>query len=131
MIVSLASLETIAAASAGSEDVTEAQKIIREQTQKFLSGCIAKENSASEKGHTNDDVVLNDAYRKLVLDFLSGFDKLETEHLRHLDWLNPVLLTWCTRSKSEALQKGVHDLLEKTSPASAKPEANSETEPNS
>ena len=128
MIVSLASLESIAAATSGSEEVAEAQKVIREQTQKFLSGLIAKENVASEKGHTNDEVVLNDGYRKLVLEFLSSFDKIETTDLRHLEWLNPVLLTWCTRSKSEAIQKGVHDLLEKTSPASAKPEAKSELE---
>ena len=134
MIVSLSSLESIAAAkpesgAAESGNAAEAQKVIREQSQKFLSGCIAKENAATEKGHSDDDVVLNEAYRKLVLDFLSSFDKMETTHLRHLDWLNPVLLTWCTRSKFEPIQKGVHDLLEKTSPASAEPKPEPEPEP--
>lgn len=119
MIVSLASLDSIAVTPPDSDaGVAEAQKAIREQTQKFLSGCIAKETTASEKGHSPDDVALSEAYRKLVLEFLSGFGKMDTDHLHHLDWLNPVLLSWCTRSKFEPIQKGVHDLLQKTSPAS-------------
>lgn len=129
MILALASMESIAIApsssdGAASSSVVEAQKVIREQTQKFLAACIAKETAASQKGHTAEDAVLNEASRKLVLAFLSGFDRMETDHLHHLDWLNPVLLSWCTRSKHEPIQKSVHDLLEKTSPASAvKPES--------
>jgi len=123
MIVALASMDSIALTPSSSDTeattrVAEAQKVVREQTQKFLAACIAKETAASQKGYSQDDVVLYEASRKLVLDFLSSFDQMDTNHLHNLEWLNPVLLSWCTRSKYEPIQKAVHDLLEKTSPAS-------------
>ena len=133
MIASLAAMESIATGQPGldqteSNDVAEGQKVIREQAQKLLSAFIAKEAAALDKGHSSDDVVVYEAYRRLVLDFLSSFESMGSTHLRHLDWLNPVLLSWCTRSKFEPIQKAVHDLLEKTSPASPKTSA-PETEP--
>jgi hypothetical protein len=121
LVVSLASIRSIAVSPPESDIAAEAQKVIREQTQKFLSGCIAKESAASEKGHTPDDAKLNEAYRNLVVDFLSGFDKMDTEYLHHFEWLNPTFLSWCTRSNYAPIQKGCHDLLEKTSPASTVP----------
>lgn len=124
MIIALVSMDSIAQTSSSTDTetatlVAEAQKVVREQTQKFLAACIAKETAVSLKGHSQDDVVLYEASRKLVLNFLSSFDEMDTNRLRNLEWLNPVLLSWCTRSKYEPIQKAVHDLLEKTSPAGA------------
>ena len=130
LITSLASMECVAItppdSDEGADRVAEAQKVVKEQTQKLLSACIAKEAAGMQKGCSSEDAVLGNASSKLILWFLEGFDNMEPSHLRHLDWLNPVLLTWCTRSKDESIQKSVHDLLEKTSPASPARASNEE-----
>ncbi|CAB9499510.1 inhibited guanine nucleotide-exchange protein 1 [Seminavis robusta] len=122
IILSLAPTQSVAYTPAPSDPtasiVAEAQKVVKEQTQKLLSAFIAKENTASQKGASPDDTVLYEVSRDLVLEFLSGFGKMDSAILHHLDWLNPVLLSWCTRSKHKPIQQAVHDLLENTSPAS-------------
>lgn len=101
----------------GYNPVAEAQKVVKEQTQKLLSVCIAKEAAGLQKGCSHEDREVGNASTALVLSFLAGFDKMDADHLTYLDWLNPVLLSWCTRSQNESIQKGVKALLEKTSPA--------------
>ena len=98
--------------------VAESQKVVKEQTQKVLAAFITKESVALKKGASKEDVVLYEALRDMVLACLSDFGKTDTRILPHLDWLNPIFLSWCTRSKSKSIQTAVHDLLEKTSPAS-------------
>ena len=102
----------------GYNPVAEAQKVVKEQTQKLLSVCIAKEAAGLQKGCTREDLEIGKASTALVLSFLAGFDSMDADHLSYLDWLNPVLLSWCTRSQNQSIQKGVQQLLEKTSPAS-------------
>lgn len=130
LITLLAKMDSVAKAPSDSDEacpVAEAQKVVKEQTQKLLSACVSKESAGLQKGCSNEDRELGKASTTLVLAFLSGFDSLNVEHLHHLDWLNPVLLSWCTRSKTESIQKAVHDLLEKTSPASpVKPQKSGE-----
>ena len=116
----------------GYNPVAEAQKVVKEQTHKLLSVCIAKEAAGLQKGCTREDREVGKASTALVLSFLASFDSMDSDHLSYLDWLNPVLLSWCTRSQNESIQKGVKALLEKTSPASpVKPSnvENGETEP--
>jgi hypothetical protein len=121
-ILSLATMESVAITPPGSDEsailVAESQKVVKEQTQKLLAAFVAKEAAAFQKGASNDDVALYEASRDMIQEFLSDFGKADNSILPYLDWLNPVLLTWCTRSKSKPIQTAVHDLLEKTSPAS-------------
>jgi len=122
LIISLAAMDSVAItlpdSDSGAASVAEAQKVVKEQTQKLLSACIAKEAAGLQKGCSPEESVLGKSSVALIMAFLSGFASMERSHLRHLEWLNSTLLTWCTRSKTESIQKSVHDLLEITSPAS-------------
>jgi hypothetical protein len=121
-ILSLATMESVAItppdSDASASLVAESQKVVKEQTQKLLAAFVAKEAAALQKGANSEDVALYEASRDMVLELLSDFSKADNTILPYLDWLNPSLLTWCTRSKSRPIQTAVHDLLEKTSPAS-------------
>ena len=103
---------------AAASRVAASQNIVKDQTQKLLSSFLAKEELGLKKGSSETDRDLYNMSKDLVLTFLSDLDSMERDHLHHLAWLNPTLLTWCTRSKDQAIQKAMHDLLEKTSPAS-------------
>ena len=131
MITLLAKKDTVAkdrmSYADGYNPVAEAQKVVKEQTHKLLSVCIAKEVAGLQKGCTREDREVGKASTALVLSFLAGFDSIDSDHLSYLDWLNPVLLSWCTRSQNESIQKGVKALLEKTSPASPVKPSNDES----
>jgi len=125
LIVLLVGMKSVATERDAS---SESQKVVKEQTQKLLSWCVAKETEGLQKDCSKSDKVLGEASSALVLSFLANFDCMSVDRLHELEWLNPVLLSWCTRSKSESIQKAIHDLLEKTSPASPKAAARTSEE---
>lgn len=122
LILQLVSMKEVAYTpkenDAAASRVAASQAVVKEQTQNFLASFLGREEVALKKGSSGVDKDLYDFSKSLVLLFLSGLESMESKILHHLAWLNPTLLTWCTRSKDQAVQKAVHDLLEKTSPAS-------------
>lgn len=123
LILQLVSMKDVAVTpaenDAAASRVDVSQSLVKEQTEKLLSSFLLREQAAMKKGCSETDKALHEFSKTLVLDLLSGLDSMDKEHLRHLAWLNPSLLTWCTRSKEKSIQKAVHDLLEKTSPAAS------------
>jgi hypothetical protein len=101
------------------------QHLVIDETQRLLATLLRREHKATEYYHTENDEALHVRIATLVKELLSGYNKMDSEHLRDMAWINPVLLESCIQSKNEEIRLSVQKLVKKisaSSPAAKKAE---------
>lgn len=115
----------VATAAADSESESNnflsAQHCIVDETKRLLDGFLNAEKKASEYRHTTLDELVHARFTVLVTELLSGFNHMETEHLKNMSWISPTLLGSCIQSKNESIRSAVQTLVQRTSHASQAP----------
>jgi hypothetical protein len=124
-LLNLATMPEVATAAADSESESNnflsAQYCIVDETKRLLDGFLNAEKKASEYRHTTLDELMHARFTVLVTELLSGFNHMETEHLKNMSWISPTLLGSCIQSKNESIRSAVQKVTQRTSHASQAP----------
>jgi rhodanese-related sulfurtransferase len=132
-ILQLASVKEIAQAPADadvkSNRFAAGRKLVAEETQRLLSYFLKSEHAAAQYSHYAKDEALHTRYTSLVMELLSGFGKMDGEHLKDLAWINPVLLGTCIQSKNENIRLAVQKLVQRMAPTPSPYPAPTSTSP--
>jgi hypothetical protein len=121
-VLQLASMKDVVQAPPGADVKTDlfaaAQTIVLHETERLLSGFLVTERAASQYRATEEDEAFHSRFLALVKELLTEYNNMESEHLKEMPWLNPVLLSSCIQSKNSEIRGVVQKLVQRTSPAS-------------
>jgi hypothetical protein len=119
-ILQLASMKDVVKAPSGADVKTDpfaaAQMLVLDETQRLLSGFLVKERAAAQYSATAEDEALHSRSLALVKELLTAYNNMESEHLKDMLWLSPVLLGSCIQSKNGEIRGLVQKLVQHTSP---------------
>jgi rhodanese-related sulfurtransferase len=119
-ILQLASIKEIAQAPSEADPkmnrYTAGQRLVADETQRLLSFFLKSENAAAQYQHGEIDEALHARFTALVNELLSGFSKMDNDHLKDMAWIDPVLLGTCIQSKNENIRLAVQKLVQRTAP---------------
>uniref|UniRef100_A0A7S3P3I7 SEC7 domain-containing protein n=1 Tax=Amphora coffeiformis TaxID=265554 RepID=A0A7S3P3I7_9STRA len=122
-LLNLASMKEVVQAPADADAKTNrhtaAQKLVVDETQGLLTRFLDAERTASQYRHEDADEKLHARLVALVLELLKGYINMNSDHLKDMTWISPVLLSSCIQSKNENVRNSVQKLVQLTSPASS------------
>ena len=98
---------------------TAAQKLIVDETQGLLTRFLDAERTASQYRHAGSDEKIHARLVALVIELLKGYINMDSNHLKDMSWISPVLLSSCIQSKNADVRNSVQKLVQLTSPASS------------
>jgi hypothetical protein len=87
----------------------------------MLMSFVEKERAASKYRHSEVDDIIYIRSMALVTELLSGYASMDTDHLKQMAWISPVLLSSCIQSKNEEIRLMVQKLVGRASPAPSSP----------
>lgn len=123
-LLKFSSLPSVVQASSEDETKTNtfsaAQKLVVDETGKLLAALIDAEQKASNTRQPIDNMIL-ERKSKLVSELLAGYNSMDSDHLKDMSWINPVLLSICVQSQSDAIRASIQKLMRRTSTASEAP----------
>jgi hypothetical protein len=123
-ILQLASMEDVVQNPFGENvktDRAKAQTLVLDETQRLLSGFLVTERAASQYRATEEEEAFHSRFLALVKELLTEYNNMESEHLKNMDWINPVLLSSCIQSKNGEIRGVVQKLVQRTSPVLPSP----------
>ena len=119
-VLQLASMKQIAEAPPDADPKTNrylaGQKLVADETQRLLAFFLKSENTVAQYQHDGRDDALHSRFTAIVNELLSGFNKMDSDHLKDIAWINPVLLGTCIQSKNEEIRLVVQKLVQRTAP---------------
>ena len=122
-LLNLASMKDVVQASSDADSKTNrntaAQKLIVDETQRLLTRFLEAERVAAQNRAKESEKEYHARLIALVLELLKGYINMDSEHLREMAWISPVLLSSCIQSKNEEIRNAVQKLVQLTSPASS------------
>lgn len=117
-ILQLASMKEIALAPPDGDPrtnrYTAGQRLVVDETQRLLTAFLKQEKKASEDQSAFNEA-LHARMKRLLEELLSGYIKMDSDHLRDISWINPILLESCIQSKNEEIRFSVQKLVKRTS----------------
>jgi hypothetical protein len=123
-ILQLASMKDVVQNPPGENvktDRAKAQTIVLDETQRLLSGFLVTERAASQYRATEEEVAFHSRFLALVKELLTEYNNMESEHLKDMHWINPVLLSSCIQSKNGEIRGVVQKLVQRTAPVPPSP----------
>ena len=123
-ILQLASMEDVVQNPFGENvktDCAKAQTLVLDETQRLLSGFLVTERAASQYRATEEEEAFHSRFLALVKELLTEYNNMESEHLKDMHWINPVLLSSCIQSKNGEIRGVVQKLVQRTSPVPPSP----------
>ncbi|GKY90351.1 hypothetical protein MPSEU_000009100 [Mayamaea pseudoterrestris] len=92
------------------------QKLVADETQRLLAYFLKSETTVAQYQHDARDDARHVRFTTLVNELLSGYNKMDGEHLKDIAWINPILLGTCIQSKNEDIRLAVQKLVQRTAP---------------
>jgi hypothetical protein len=102
-------------------DRAKAQTLVLDETQRLLSAFLVTERAASQYRATEEEEAFHSRFLALVKELLTEYNNMESEHLKDMDWINPVLLSSCIQSKNGDIRGVVQKLVQRTAPVLPSP----------
>jgi hypothetical protein len=123
-VLQLASMKDVVQNPIGENTKTDrgkAQTLVVDETQRLLSGFLVTERAASQYRATEEEEAIHSRFLALVKELLTEYNNMESEHLKDMHWINPVLLSSCIQSKNGEIRGVVQKLVQRTSPVLPSP----------
>jgi len=93
-----------------------AQKLVLDETQRLLAAFLKSESAASAYSPSDTDIAVHKRLTDLVSELLSGYNQMDPEHIKDMEWINPVLLGAGIQSKNAEVRLSVQKFVQHTSP---------------
>lgn len=123
-ILQLASMKDVVQNPYGENSKTDrakAQMLVLDETQRLLSGFLVTERAAAQYRATEEAEAFHSRFLALVKELLTEYNNMDSEHLKEMHWINPVLLSSCIQSKNGEIRGVVQKLVQRTSPVPPSP----------
>jgi hypothetical protein len=123
-VLQLASMEDVVQNPFGENTKTDrgkGQTLVLDETQRLLSGFLVTERAASQYQATEEAKEIHSRFLALVKELLTEYNNMESDHLKEMHWINPVLLSSCIQSKNGEIRGVVQKLVQRTSPVLPSP----------